>query len=75
WRINARIYRRYGELMELERMTFGQTTPEQRSELLKRLAEIERRIVTAKLPPSAAEQLYVLRQHIAFVRSRILQET
>ncbi len=72
WRINARIYRRYGELMELERAAFGQTTPQQRAELLKRLDEIERRIVTDKLPASAAEQLYVLRQHINFVRSRIL---
>jgi len=75
WRINARIYRRYGELMELERAAFGQTTPQQRADLLKRLDEIERRIVTDKSPASAAEQLYVLRQHIQFVRSRILQET
>jgi len=71
WRINARIYRRYAELMALERMAFGETTATQRADLLKRLDEIERRIVTDKLPASAAEQLYVLRQHIQFVRSRI----
>jgi hypothetical protein len=74
WRINARIYRRYGELMELERVAFGQTTPEQRADLLKRLDEIERRLVTGKLPASAAEQLFVLRQHIEFVRNRLLHE-
>ncbi len=73
WRVNARIYRRYGELMALERVAFGQTTPEQRAELLKRLDEIERRIITGKLPASVAEQLYVLRQHIQFVRSQIAQ--
>src|SRR5207237_1108519 len=38
WRINARIYKRYGELMALERIAFGKTTPEQRTDLLARLA-------------------------------------
>jgi len=73
WRINARIYRRYGELMALERVAFGETTREQRADLLQRLDEIERRIVTGKVPASAAEQLYVLRQHVHFVRNRLLQ--
>lgn len=71
WRISTRIYQRYGELMALERVAFGETTAQERADLLKRLDEIERRIVTAKLPASAAEQLYVLRQHINFVRNRI----
>ncbi|HEX9432513.1 MAG TPA: TAXI family TRAP transporter solute-binding subunit [Burkholderiales bacterium] len=73
WRINARIYRRYGELMALERVAFGQTTQEQRADLLKRLDEIEKRVITVKLPGSFADQLYVLRQHIHFVRSQITQ--
>jgi hypothetical protein len=73
WRISARIYQRYGELMALERVAFGDTTAEERAALLKRLDDIERRIVTAKLPASAAEQIYGLRQHIHFVR-RILQD-
>jgi len=75
WRINARIYRRYAELMALERVAFGQTTPEQRADVLKRLDEIERRIITAKLPASVAEQLYILRQHIQFVRTQLAQST
>ncbi|HEY6910486.1 MAG TPA: TAXI family TRAP transporter solute-binding subunit [Myxococcales bacterium] len=73
WRINARIYRRYGELMALERVAFGQTTAQQRADLLRRLDEIERRVITVKLPASVAEQVYVLRQHLQFVRSRIMQ--
>jgi NMT1 family protein len=73
WRINGRIYRRYGELMALERVAFGQTTAQQRAELLKRLDEIERRVITVKLPASVADQVYVLRQHLQFVRSRIVQ--
>jgi len=73
WRINARIYRRYGELMALERVAFAQTTPEQRADLLKRLDEIEKRVITVKLPGAFADQLYVLRQHIQFVRNQIVQ--
>ncbi len=73
WRINTRIYRGYGELMALERTAFAQTTLEQRAELLKRLDDIEKRVITAKLPGSFADQLYVLRQHIGFVRNQITQ--
>jgi hypothetical protein len=73
WRIKGRIYRRYGELMALERAAFAQTTPDQRAELLKRLDEIEKRVITVRLPGSFADQLYVLRQHINFVRNRIVQ--
>jgi len=76
WRVQARVYRRYGELMAVERVAFAQaTTPEQRAELLKRLDEIERRIITSKTPASVAEQLYDLRQHIQFVRSQIAERT
>lgn len=74
WRVNSRIYRRYGELMALERLAFGETTEAQRSDLLKRLDDIERRLVTGRLPASAAEQIFVLRQHIHFVRTRLLQD-
>jgi hypothetical protein len=73
WRLSGRIYRRYGELMALERVTFGPMTSEQRADLLRRLDEIERRVMTVKLPGSFADQVYVLRQHIQFVRSRIAQ--
>ena len=73
WRISGRIHRRYGELMALEREAFAQTTQEQRAELLKRLDEIEERVITVKLPGAFADQLYVLRQHISFVRNQLSQ--
>jgi len=57
--------------MALEREAFGKTTPEQRTELLKRLDEIEERVIASRLPGSFADQLYVLREHIGFVRDRI----
>jgi TRAP transporter TAXI family solute receptor len=71
WRVNQRIYRRYAELMALERAAFSQTTPEQRAELLRRLDKIEEQVIRLKLPGSFAEQGYILRNHINFVRARL----
>jgi len=71
WRIRTRIYRRYGELMALERAVLEKTTPEQRAELIRRLDDIEKSGITTKIPGSFADELYVLRQHIHFVRGRL----
>jgi TRAP-type uncharacterized transport system substrate-binding protein len=71
WRINSRIHRRYGELMALEREALGELSPERRAALLERVEEIEKSVITAKMPGSHAEQLYGLRQHIRFVRENL----
>ncbi len=71
WRINARIYRRYGELMALEREASAHPTGARRDDLIKRLDEIEQRVITGKLPGAFADQSYVLRQHIDFVRNQL----
>jgi len=71
WRINSRIHRRYGELMAVERESLGKLTEERRAALLNRVAAIERAAIARKIPGSAAEQLYVLREHIAFVRDSL----
>ncbi len=71
WRIRTRIYKRYGELMALEREMLDKTTPEQRTALGKRLDEIEKRVNGSKMPLPFADQFYVLREHINFVRRRL----
>ena len=71
WRIKTRIYRHYGELMSLERAALSQPGPQERAELLGRLDKIERTVITVKMPGSVADQLYVLRQHITWVRERL----
>ena len=71
WRIHARIYKRYGELMALERDIRAQTTPEQHAQLTKRLDEIDQRVNGIKMPAPFADQFYVLREHINFVRRRL----
>jgi hypothetical protein len=75
WRIKMRIYRRYGELMAVERGMLAQPTPEQRTELLKRLDAIEEQVNSVRMPLPFADQFYVLRQHIIFVRERLAAST
>jgi TRAP-type uncharacterized transport system substrate-binding protein len=71
WRIRNRIYKRYGELMALERAATDPVTPEQRTALLEKLAEIERGIISVKVPGAFADQVYILRRHIQFVRESL----
>lgn len=71
WRIRARIYRRYGELMAVERAMLSQAAPEEQEKLLKRVDEIEKSVISVKIPSSFADELYVLRAHINFVRNRL----
>jgi TRAP-type uncharacterized transport system substrate-binding protein len=70
-RVDRRIHRRYGELMALERETLGSLSPEQRATLIDRLAEFEKSVIARKMPGSHADQIYVLREHINFVRERL----
>lgn len=74
WRIRSRIYRRYGELMAVEREMLVPVTPERRDELHRRLSSIEKTVINARIPGAFANELYVLRAHIAFVRNRLDQQ-
>lgn len=71
WRITSRIYRWYGVLLALERDMHEHAEPEKRKELVKRLDAIEQGVNSLKVPRSYADQFYVLRQHIGFVRERL----
>ena len=71
WRVRRRIHRRYAELMALERLTLAADTEEQRQPLRQRLEEIDKAVITLKIPAAFADQVYVLREHIKFVRERL----
>lgn len=72
WRVNTRIHHRYGELMALERESVsGELSEERRNALISRLHEIEKAIIDDKIPGSHASQLYLLRQHLRFVREHL----
>jgi TRAP-type uncharacterized transport system substrate-binding protein len=70
WKIRLGIYRWYRALLALERDLL-RATPEQQKELLARLDEVETAVNKMKVPASFADQFYVLRGHIGFVRSRL----
>jgi TRAP-type uncharacterized transport system substrate-binding protein len=72
WRIDRRIHHRYAELMELERQALGTLSDERRAELLERLEAIENLVISRRMPGSHAGQVYVLREHIDFVRDKLL---
>ena len=74
WRVRSRIYRRYGELMALEREMLVPVTAERREELQRRLASIEKTVINARIPGAFANELYVLRAHIGFVRNRLNEQ-
>lgn len=71
WRVKRRIHRRYGELMALERESLGKVSEERRAQLLERLEQIERKVIARRTPGSHAEQVYLLRQYIGFVRENL----
>ncbi|HYB50041.1 MAG TPA: TAXI family TRAP transporter solute-binding subunit [Burkholderiaceae bacterium] len=71
WRIRNRIYRRYAQLMALERESQRLPGAEAARRLLERLDRIESAVITMKLPAQFADEAYVLRQHIDFVRARL----
>lgn len=70
WRIRSRIYRWYGALISLERGVTSHT-PEEQAQMLKQLDEIEAAVNRMKMPLAFADQFYVLREHIGFVRGRL----
>jgi len=71
WRIRSRIYRWYGALMAIEREMRGTPTPELKEKVHARLDEISRAVTELRTPASFADQLYVLRDHVAAVRRRL----
>jgi hypothetical protein len=75
WRLKARIYRWYGGLIRLEREALMNSSPEGPEQMLKQLDEIDKGVNNMKVPVAFADQFYVLRQHIRFVRDRLTQHS
>jgi hypothetical protein len=71
WRVKSRIYRWYGSLIALERAAMADTSPAERHALVRQLDTIEDSVNGMKMPLSYADQFYVLREHMAFVRQRL----
>ncbi|MFD1559247.1 TAXI family TRAP transporter solute-binding subunit [Paraburkholderia silviterrae] len=72
WRVKSRIYRWYGSLIALERAANADNSPAERRTLTRQLDKIEESVNGMKMPLAYAGQFYVLREHIGFVRERLL---
>jgi TRAP-type uncharacterized transport system substrate-binding protein len=75
WRITRRVSRRYQQLMAIERQSLGNLSAEERAQLIASVARIEKAVIALKMPGSHAEQLYILRQHMQFVRENLARTT
>lgn len=74
WRIRSRIYRWYGQLRMVEQAIEDVTAADRQSvaqDQLRHLDELEEKVNRITIPLSYAEELYGLRSHIHFVRSRV----
>ncbi|MCC8391843.1 C4-dicarboxylate ABC transporter substrate-binding protein [Paraburkholderia sp. MMS20-SJTR3] len=74
WRVKSRIYRWYGSLIAIERSALGEHSAAERASLIERLDAIEDSVNGLKMPLAYADQFYVLREHIGFVRRRLTEE-
>lgn len=74
WRVKSRIYRWYGALIAIERSALDENaSDDERAASLAKLGEIEGAVNRLKMPLAYADQFYVLREHIGFVRARLTQ--
>jgi len=73
WRMEGRIYRWYRELLELERDMFKEgADAATRQRQIEELARIEESVQNIRVPAAFADLFYSLREHIIFVRERIV---
>ncbi len=74
WRIRLNIYRWYRALLDLERDMIGLKAGGGGVELLDRLDHIQQAVNSMKVPATFADQFYVLRGNIDFVRGRLKEK-
>jgi TRAP transporter TAXI family solute receptor len=71
WRIKSKIYQHYGELKYLESQLRRGKDLGRGEESLSKLDAIEEKVGRMKVPLDFSDQVYVLREHIHFVRRRL----
>ncbi len=71
WRTRRRIYRWYGELKFAETQAGPHLSQEARLELLRNINQIEDKVTHAAMPLVFSEHVYVLKEHIDFVRRKL----
>lgn len=76
WRQKSRLYRRYGELKFLEQDIAARTLSAQENLASRQqLDQIEREIIETRFPLDFTDRVYTLRQHVDYVRAKLVQQT
>jgi TRAP transporter TAXI family solute receptor len=71
WRVRSRIYRWYKRVRRIDEGLNEQSTPAAIEAGRKDLAGVEKEVQTIKVPLSYTEELFNLRIHVGYVRTRI----
>lgn len=71
WRMNSRVWRHYGELLDIDREMLTAREPGRLRALEGRLDAIEADLIDLRLPLRFRERAYTMRMHINLVRGRI----
>jgi TRAP-type uncharacterized transport system substrate-binding protein len=74
WRMRSGIYKWYGQLKFLEQAFESDPSSRSEAEWLSEVDQLEARVYRIRTPLAFANQLYILREHIALVRQRILSQ-
>jgi TRAP-type uncharacterized transport system substrate-binding protein len=74
WGTKMRLFRWYRQLLALEQDMLAGSDADRRKALLARLDQIEQAVNNMKVPASFADQFYVLRGHVDFVRNRLFEQ-
>jgi hypothetical protein len=75
WQMRARVYRRYGELVDIDVEAESALTDARRTALLAQLDRIEQEAKAVQVPVKYREYVYTLRVHIDLVRRKLLEAT
>lgn len=71
WQVQRKIYRWYGRLQLLETEAGAAPDDERRNAIKAELDEMQVKLRAIKVPVSYANQLFILRQHLDFVRTKM----
>jgi TRAP-type uncharacterized transport system substrate-binding protein len=71
WRIQSRIMRWYGVLLELEQKVLTHQSSDNYESIMKRLDKVEQSVSRMRVPKMFGDKFYVLRQHIHYVREQV----
>jgi TRAP transporter TAXI family solute receptor len=70
WRMRSKIYKWYGALMKIEHELNKKLSKEEGRTVVDEINEIQERVNQVNLPLAFANELYALREHIEYVKSR-----